>query len=364
MTGSERKENFWFWICSMRTLYRPKRQLLLDYFGTPEAIYEATEKEILDFPWLNEDQRKELLQTRRDWDLEQERRELEKRGIRFVSCTSCDYPPKLKEIYDYPHGLFVKGEVPDRECVTAAVVGARSSSAYGRYFAAKIAGELAACGVQIVSGMARGIDGTAQKAALEAGGKSFAVLGCGVDVCYPSEHGRLYRELTEKGGILSEYPPHTSPLPLHFPMRNRIISGLCELVIVAEAREKSGSLITADFALEQGRDVIAVPGRTGDVLSAGCNRLIQQGAGIFLSVEEVKEHLKLKNESRSNRKKTNLALESEENLVYSVLEFQTKKLQDIANETGLTVQKTSAVLVHLILRGLVAEDVKNHYSKI
>ena len=170
--------------------------------------------------------------------------------------------------------------------------------------------------------------------------------------------------LIEKGGVLSEFPAGTQPFPGHFPMRNRIISGLSDLVIVVEAREKSGSLITADQALEQGRDVMAVPGRTGDALSAGCNHLIAQGAEIFLSAEQLIERLKVKKKSRTNRKKTNLALESEENLVYSVLEFQTKNLQSIANETGLTPQRASAVLVRLTLRGLVAEDVKNHYSKI
>lgn len=357
-------EGFWLWLCSLQTMYRMKRQQLLDYFQTPEEVFLAPEKEILAFPDLNIVQKQELLQSRSTWDLEKKQHQLRMQGIRFISSSMEAYPEKLRNIYDYPHGLFVKGRLPDPHIPTAAVVGARSSSAYGRHFATEIARELAACQIQVVSGMARGIDGIAQKSVLEAGGESFAVLGNGVDICYPQQHEKLYRELTEKGGVLSEFPLGTQPLPRHFPMRNRIISGLSDLVIVVEAREQSGSLITADQALEQGRDVMAVPGRTGDALSAGCNRLIAQGAEIFLSVEQLAERMKVKKKSRINRKKTNLALESEENLVYSVLEFQTKNLQSIADETGLTPHRASAVLVRLMLRGLVAEDVKNHYSKI
>ena len=357
-------ESFWLWLCSLKKLYRPVRELLLTYFGTPEAVFFAPEKEILGFPGLKDEQKEELLHTRREWEPEKNWRQLKEQGIRFVSSQAAEYPEKLKNIYDYPHGLFVKGKLPDLHIPTVAVVGARNSSAYGRHFAKEIAQELAASGVQVVSGMARGIDGTAQKAVLAEGGSSFAVLGSGVDICYPAQHRNLYQMLIEKGGVLSEFPAGTQPFPGHFPMRNRIISGLSDLVIVVEAREKSGSLITADQALEQGRDVMAVPGRTGDALSAGCNHLIAQGAEIFLSVEQLAERMKVKKKSRINRKKTNLALESEENLVYSVLEFQTKNLQSIADETGLTPHRASAVLVRLMLRGLVAEDVKNHYSKI
>lgn len=212
--------------------------------------------------------------------------------------------------------------------------------------------------------MARGIDGTAQRAAIKGGAKSYAVLGCGPDICYPMQNQDLYQNLLKNGGVLSEYPPGSSPLPFHFPMRNRIISGLSDLVIVIEAREKSGSLITADQALEQGRDVMVLPGRVGDALSAGCNRLIDQGAGIFLSTDQILERLKIKKKNHTNTKKTYIALESEENLVYSVLEFQAKNLQSIADETNLTPQKVSAILVRLMLCGLVAEDVKNHYSKV
>ena len=199
---------------------------------------------------------------------------------------------------------------------------------------------------------------------MEAGGESFGVLGSGADICYPKSNEKLYRMCMERGGILSTYLPGTPPTPNLFPPRNRIISGLSDGILIIEAREKSGTIITADLALEQGRDVIAVPGRTGDVLSAGCNSLIDQGAGIFISSESLLERLNLGKTGGTELKKANITLEREENLVYSVLEFQTKNLQTIADETGLSPQEAGAVLVRLLLRGLVTEDAKNYYSKV
>lgn len=288
---------------------------------------------------------------------------MQKKGIRFISCEDTSYPQKLKEIYDYPFGLFIRGELPKENEKTVAIVGARLCSAYGRHFAVKIAEELAGYDISLVSGMARGIDGTAQRAAIKGGGKSYAVLGCGPDICYPMQNRDLYQNLLKNGGVLSEYPPGSSPLPFHFPMRNRIISGLSDLVIVIEAREKSGSLITADQALEQGRDVIVLPAEP-EMHSVPVQPPDRPGAGIFLSTDQILERLKIKKKNHTNTKKTYIALESEENLVYSVLEFQAKNLQSIADETNLTPQKVSAILVRLMLCGLVAEDVKNHYSKV
>ena len=358
------KEDGWLWLCSVPGLYRTGKKALLDYFGTPGEIFRAEQIELEKLPFLREQQKQQLLESRKDWDQEKRMHILQEQGIRFISHESCDYPKRLHEICDYPYGLFVKGKLPSDEKPSVAVVGARLCSSYGRHMAAGIAGELAAAGVQIVSGMARGVDGTAQKAAMDAGGESFAVLGSGTDICYPRENRWIYENLTEKGGVLSEYPPGTPPLPFHFPMRNRIISGLSDLILVAEAKDKSGSLITADLALEQGRDVIAVPGRTGDVLSAGCNSLIDQGAGIFISSESLLERLNLGKTGGTELKKANITLEREENLVYSVLEFQTKNLQTIADETGLSPQEAGAVLVRLLLRGLDTEDAKNYYSKV
>lgn len=207
-------------------------------------------------------------------------------GIRYTFCQASDFPQKLAQIPDPPFGIFYKGELPQEDVPAVAVIGARKCSEYGRSMAESFAAALAGHGVSVISGMALGVDGISQKAALKAGGKSYGVLGCGVDVVYPRTNEELYKQLGEKGGVLSEYPPGLKPRPELFPPRNRIISALSDAVLVVEAREKSGTLITVDMALEQGREVYAVPGRCTDSLSRGCNRLLRQGAGIAITPEE------------------------------------------------------------------------------
>lgn len=197
------------------------------------------------------------------------------------------FPQPLREIDDPPLGLYWKGRLPDYSKPSLAIIGARMSSAYGRVQARDFAIELARNGVQIVSGMARGIDGIAGKAALEVSDDSFAVLGCGVDLCYPRENLELYQQLVARGGVISEYPPGIPAARLNFPQRNRIISGLSQALLVIEAREKSGTLITVDLAAEQGRDIFALPGRVSDSTSHGCNALIRQGAGIATAPDDL-----------------------------------------------------------------------------
>mgnify|MGYP000075586463 FL=1 len=229
----------------------------------------------------------------------------------------------------------------------------------------EFAKKLASAGAQIISGMAKGIDGAGQIGALEEGGDSYGVLGCGVDVCYPREHIELYTELERKGGILSEQPIGTKPLPQFFPARNRIISGLSDIVLVMEAKERSGSLITADMALEQGKDIYALPGPINSQLSRGCNRLIKQGAGILLSPEDLLEELSFVCEEKVKKLTENkIALESPENLVYSCLDLYPKNLNELADLTGLTIPALMDVLVSLELQGYIREFSKNHYVRL
>lgn len=219
----------------------------------------------------------------------------------FITPFEKEYPDKLKNIPDAPAGLYVRGKVPVESEITVAVVGARDCSEYGRYVAEELGSFLGKSGVTVVSGMARGIDGISQWAALEAGGTSIGILGCGVDICYPARNRALFDRLSEQGTIISEYPPGTPPRPMNFPARNRIVSGLADAVVVIEARCRSGTLITVDMALEQGKEVFVVPGRVTDRLSDGCNRLIKQGAAIMLSPEELLEELReLKEQSREH----------------------------------------------------------------
>ena len=207
--------------------------------------------------------------------------------IKYTFCGAGDFPKRLSRIPDPPFGLFYKGALPDSAAPAVAMIGARKCSEYGHCMAKELAQGLGACGVDIISGMALGIDGISQRAALDAGARSYGVLGCGVDVVYPKSNQPLYEKLTERGGVLSEYPLGTEPKPMLFPPRNRIISALSDAVLVVEAREKSGTLITVDMALEQGREVYVVPGRCTDNLSRGCNLLLRQGASAALCAWDI-----------------------------------------------------------------------------
>lgn len=224
----------------------------------------------------------------RKWDVEEKYGELEQKKILFISREEEGYPLRLRKLENPPYALYVLGNLPKEKTPSAAVIGARECSEYGSCMARAFAEKFANEGVEVISGMARGIDGIAQQAAIDAGGKTYAVLGSGVDVCYPLSNKKLYQEILEKGGgILSPFLPGTPPIKRQFPERNRIVAGLSDLILVVEARLKSGTWITVDMALEQGKSVYAVPGRLTDRLSDGCNFLIRQGAEIALTPEDI-----------------------------------------------------------------------------
>lgn len=281
--------------------------------------------------------------------------------IQYIHQEAEAYPGRLKVHRGMPGRLCVLGRLPRDDRPSVAVVGARRSTGYGNETARRFARELAANGVQIISGMAWGIDGMAHEGALDAGGDTFAVLGCGVDVCYPAGHRKLYERLVERGGVLSEQPPGMPPLAGHFPARNRIISALADLVLVVEAGEKSGSLITADFALEQGKDVFAVPGRIGDPLSRGCLNLLRQGAGLADSPLVLLEALGAS--PGKNGEPEKILLAKEENIVYSWIRLQPVSLEELVQKTGMSAGKVLGILVELELKGCIREIHKNDYVR-
>ncbi len=232
----------------------------------------------------------------------------------------------------------MKGKLPGKDTEKAAIIGARNCTAYGEKYAVEYGRKLAQAGVDVISGLARGIDGMGHSGALMEKGKTFAVLGCGVDICYPREHIGLYMDIMEQGGgILSEFPPGTPPLAVNFPLRNRIISGLSDVILVMEARERSGSLITADMALEQGKEVYALPGPVDSPLSTGCNRLIQQGAGVLLSPEKLLDEWGIiriicAERRRKNLRKIKKCLKVKMNLVYSCVGLYPKNVEHLVQE--------------------------------
>ena len=353
-----------YWL-DTAVLSNEKKYALTNLFDRAENIYRQNEAGYMNLcekipGWTKEDTER-LLRSKKEGEPEQMWEELHRKGIRFVSRQEEYYPSKLKEIANPPYGIYYIGKLPG-EGMSAAIVGARRCSEYGYYMGKKIAEALAGCGIQIISGMAEGIDAAGHLGALQGGGETYGILGCGVDVCYPKKNQKLYEDLKKNGGVLSEFLPGTTPKPCFFPMRNRIISGLADLLIVVEAKKKSGALITVDHALEQGREVYAVPGRATDALSYGCNYLIRQGAGLILSVEDLLAELETEqNRKGKNKKIKKLRLAKEESLVYSCLSVEPKSMEQIIAETSLEISTVAGVLLRLQTRGIIRESFRNYY---
>ncbi len=290
---------------------------------------------------------------------------LARQGISYTYCQAADFPRRLAEIPDPPFGLFYKGRLPSDTMPAVAVIGARKCSEYGRCMAEQFAAGFAARGINVISGMAMGIDGISQSAALKAGGSSYAVLGGGVDIVYPRTNETLYAQLVRQGGVLSEYPPRLAPRPSLFPPRNRIISALSDVVLVVEAREKSGTLITVDMALEQGREVYTIPGRCTDSLSMGCNRLLRQGAMVATAPEDIIEDQRWESlltktpDSKAPAKASAVKLSPAAQEVYSALDMLPSTQDEIvtklrAQKSICTIPQICQGLVELELKGLAA----------
>ena len=383
MTGKE----YWLYLSRVKGMESGRRRILLDMLGTPEEIYKAGEAVLRSIPLLEDFHIGQLLDYR-NTDYEKELESFTKAGIGFVTVDEKEYPGRLRDIPDAPPFLFFKGELPERDKPAVAMVGSRKCSIYGREMCLKFSESLAAAGIEIISGMAAGVDGFAHRGAIKAGGKTYAVLGCGVDVCYPAMNRDIFDTLSGKqdrirtdktesggdnvksyGGIISEYYPGDKALPYNFPQRNRIISGLCDILLVVEAGKKSGTFITVDHALEQGREIFAIPGRIGDTVSDGCNSLIKNGAMMATEpddiIEELKNHYEMLLTVEKKKKKTvKEKLSGEEKEVYDRLEPVPIGINEISGLTGVGFDRLSMILISLELKGLIKEVGKNLYIKI
>lgn len=355
---------YWFWLCNIDGIGSRKIQELLSYYKEPEKIYQSKPEEVKKMIHLNERQFLSMKESKTNGRWKEKLEQAAKKGIHFTRYIDEEYPKRLLELQDKPVLLYSLGKLPDEKRRMAAIVGARNCTRYGYSAAEKIGKVLAENGIHTVSGMARGIDAAGQWGTLEGGGESFGILGCSVDICYPAENRQLYEELAEKGGIISEFGPGIKPYACNFPMRNRVISGLADFVIVVEARERSGSLITVDFALEQGREVYAVPGRMTDLLSRGCNRLIAQGAGILSDFDSILEDLCI-NDRKNGTKvtKAKFELAEPEKLLYSDLDSEPKNIQMLMEETRLSFTELTEILLALQLKDLIEEPMKGYFVK-
>lgn len=328
---------------------------LLERCGEPERAWHASEGDLIALG-VDAKTLPSLLERRKSLDLERELEKLRRLDVTVLSVYDADYPPQLKEIFNSPALLYIKGQITRQDDQAIGVVGTRSPSVYGKELTARIVPDLVAAGLTIVSGMARGVDSIAHTAALHAGGRTIAVLGCGIDVIYPAENRRLYQRIQDAGAVVTEYPLGTKPDAFNFPARNRIISGLSLGSVVVEAGGRSGALITADYALEQNREVFAFPGRATDRGSAGCNKLIRDGrAKLVTSTQDILDELDLTVAVQQLEIKAVIPANDDEGKLLALLSHDPIHIDDLVRRTAMPAPAVASTLMMLELKGSVRQ---------
>ncbi len=331
-----------------------KFRLLQDYFGDLEAAWEANAVDLaaagLDRRTINA-----ILARRSRISLEMELERLDHYRVKAFTWDDTAYPARLKEIYDPPPVLYVRGTLTSQDEWAVAVVGTRRASLYGREAAEHIAGSLASNGITVISGLARGIDSVAHRAAIGAGGRTIAIQACGLDLVYPADNFRLAQSITEHGALIGEFPLGSRPKAENFPRRNRIMSGMSLGVLVVEAGESSGALITARLALEQNREVFAVPGSILSPTSVGTNRLIQEGAKLVTDAEDILEELNLTTATQQLEMKEILPANDTEGLLLKHLSAEPTHIDEVRRQCGLPMATVSSTLAMMELKGMVRQ---------
>lgn len=366
-----------YWMGNIPGIGDQTAKLLIKQFGTAKEVFFAEKKGLQEF--LSEQKLQLLIDSKKQETVFQSYERVKRQGIEIVSFFEKAYPQRLQSVKEAPYLLYYKGKLPEDNKPALAIIGARECSGYGEYAAEAFARRIAEAGVNIISGMARGIDGISQNAAVEAKGASYGVLGCGVDICYPTSNRKLYEKIQERGGILSAYPPGTQPKKHLFPARNRIVAGLSDMLLVVEARQKSGTWITVDMALEQGKNVYAIPGRITDRLSDGCNMLLRQGAGIALSPEDILAEFqilinrrnflkKTGNTDKAKEKKESKREEPKQEGLLAYLDFYPKSADEIFEQVkqedkDMALPRLMFELVQLCLEGKAEQLQGNFYLR-
>ncbi|GAB4503407.1 MAG: DNA-processing protein DprA [Anaerolineales bacterium] len=348
------EKGYWVGFTLIKGIGAVRFQHLLERFGDARSAWEA-ETSALAEAGLGPKLIERLSAVRQQVDLPRLYEQIQSKGIQILTWQDEAYPPRLREISQPPPVLYLRGELLPEDDWAVAIVGTRRITPYGRQVTEQIASFLAGNGVTIVSGLARGVDAIAHQAALHAGGRTLAVLGSGVDHIYPPENRALAEQICEHGALLSDYTPGTPPESANFPPRNRIISGLSMAVIVVEAGETSGALITAEFAAEQGREIFAVPGSILAPQSKGTNKLIQQGALPLLSANDVIQALNLTRLGQQKAARHVLPGDAVEARLMEALGDEPLHVDEIRNQTGLPVEKVSATLIMMELKGMVRQ---------
>jgi len=346
---------YWVGFNIVRGIGPVRLRALLDYFGSVERAWRAP-SEGLRSAGLDNRSLKNLLQARAKCDLDQALERVAAVGARVLTWESDDYPHLLREIPDPPPVLYVKGTLTEEDAWAVAVVGTRRASVYGREVTRRLTSALARSGITIVSGLARGIDSEAHRAALEAGGRTVAVLGCGIDQVYPPEHRKLAQQIVAHGALISDYPMGTPPEGRNFPPRNRIISGLSLGVLITEAGMRSGARITADYAAEQGRDVFAVPGSILTHGSVGTNALIQEGAKTVLGPEDILEELNLTMVIEQSEARQVLPANETEAALLNRLSTEPMHVDELQQQLELPIAQVTSTLALMELKGMVRQS--------
>ncbi|HEX5808023.1 MAG TPA: DNA-processing protein DprA [Anaerolineales bacterium] len=347
-------KRYWVGFNLIKGIGAVRMQALINHFGDLELAWKAAPAELAQ-AGLGLKLIERVVQARQHVDLEKLWAKIEAQGIKILTWTDEAYPQRLKEIDQPPPVLYIRGEYLPDDVFAVAVVGTRRVTAYGRQITEELAAFLAANGITVISGLARGVDGIAHQTALKAGGRTIGVLGSGVDKIYPPEHRTLAEKMIERGAIMSDYAPGTPPDASNFPPRNRIVSGLALAVVVIEAGETSGALITAEFAAEQGREVFAVPGSILAPQSKGTNKLIQRGALPLLSVEDLMQALDLTRMGEQKAARKIIPADETEARLMNVLGNEPLHVDEIRNQTELPIEKVSATLALMELKGMVRQ---------
>ncbi len=335
------------------------RRALLEAFGSAEAALAAASSRLREVPGVGPTIAQRIVAANDEIDAEGQLRLCRESGLQLLTEDSPDYPRLLREIYDPPAILFVRGQLLPADALSIAIVGTRHCSQYGRQQAERLASGLARAGLTVVSGLARGIDAAAHSAALQAGGRTLAILGSGVLNVYPPEHVALAEQVAAAGAVISENPPMSEPMSGTFPQRNRVITGMSLGVIVVEAGDRSGALISARHAMEQGRDVFAVPGRVDSRTSRGCHQLIRDGAKLIETVDDVLEELgplveaAPQSDGRVIHHPAELQLNDQERAVLEAIDTEPTSIDAVALASGLPIQRVLATLSVLEMRRLV-----------
>lgn len=336
---------------------------LIDYFKDPKLIWEAGNKELKELG-IPQNVLDRLGEARKTFDPERNLEDLQKSGIKWMSVFDDEYPFALKQIYDPPIILYYKGEILPQDDFSIAIVGTRKMTGYGKLVTEKFASHLVASGFTIVSGLARGVDSTAHWTAVRESGRTLAILGGGLNNIYPPENINLANQIIDgKGAVISEYPPDCPSFPGNFPSRNRIISGLSKAVLVTEAGVDSGSLITARVAIEQGKDVFAIPGPITSVLSSGPTQLIKEGARIVMDPGEILEELGVDKKVESGKLKMESLTEDEEKIL-SCLQNEDKDIDELCRELNMPAPTVMATLLKMEIAGIVRNLGNNTYCKV